>query len=249
MICLATSCDEEQWGRNTVKWAHFSCNQSLTYRWAELLSSLSLCGLDFVPFWLQPQIIWGWAGPRASSSLWGQVRLSQHFSKYYPDLTFWAVLMYTWVENIGEGVECWNGSLAVTVKDHVPQGSKVSWVWNYEVLNLTLLTEFSATWENNWILKNILGMIFSIMTANNNYNTVIFKINWIDPPHIYFSRIRKTLLALSCSLPPLSCSHHPTLSTLVSQVYPNRSNIWISSTIMCNTLVCCCMLSGSRTTC
>lgn len=40
--------------------------------------SLSLCGLDFVPFWLQ--IIQGWAGLYAFRVWRGQVRLSQHFA-------------------------------------------------------------------------------------------------------------------------------------------------------------------------
>lgn len=72
-ICLTTSCHEEQRDRNTVKWAHFSCNWSLTYRWAELLRSL--WGLTLFPFGSWPQIIQGWAGLHASSVLWGQVRL------------------------------------------------------------------------------------------------------------------------------------------------------------------------------
>lgn len=76
-------CDEEQPGRNTVKWAHLSCNWNLTYRWAEPLHSLSplSVGLTLFPLGSCPQIIQCWAGLHAFSVWWGQVRLSQHLSK------------------------------------------------------------------------------------------------------------------------------------------------------------------------
>lgn len=91
VIGLTTSCDEEQRGRNTVKWAHLSCNWSPTYRWAEPPRALSLWVWLCCPKGSWPQIIQGWAGLRAFSALQGQVRPSQHFSKYYLDLTFRAV--------------------------------------------------------------------------------------------------------------------------------------------------------------
>lgn len=111
-------CDGEQWG---IKRAHLSCNWSLTYRSAAslfppLYLALSLCGLDFVPFWLQ--IIQGWAGLYAFRVWWGQVRLSQHFA----DL---ALYKCTQVEENSRGGELQDRAYTIATKDHVPQGVKV----------------------------------------------------------------------------------------------------------------------------
>lgn len=95
MICLTTSSDEEQRGRNTVEWAHLSCNWSLTYRRAEMLSVCVWECSTFFRFGSWMQIIQSWAGLRALNgpSCW-QVRW-QRFSKYYSDLRFRGEKMYT----------------------------------------------------------------------------------------------------------------------------------------------------------